>query len=227
MVFRAIRWGNRSTGVTLIAFLAGLAFLAGSCGNGGYLYVSSSDRNAYFKVPANWKFYDKRDLLVASGQSLSAESNRQISWLIGYDADPTPSIDHILSIADAPKYPVIQASVQQLALQVRDQLSLSTLRNQPYPLDRLMNANLAEMLSYKDVTLKGGLHGIRMTFEVSLNGLSNVSLNSEVIWVSQVSLVDPATQKLYQFVLRCESHCYRDNKTLLDTIADSWTVKER
>ena len=43
----------------------------------------------------------------------------------------------------------------------------------------------------------------------------------------QIAVVDPSSQKLYLFLLRCESHCYRDNRTIIDAIVNSWTVKER
>src|SRR2546425_11168290 len=109
MVFGVIRCGKRWWGTTALSLVLGLAVLSGSCSNSGFLYVSSSDRRAYFKVPANWKFFDKRDILVASGQSLSGETNRQIPWLIAFDSDPKPSLDHILSLVDAPGYPVVEA----------------------------------------------------------------------------------------------------------------------
>lgn len=227
MVFAATRNHLRRRGAILVALFLGLAILAGSCSNSGFLYVSSSDRNAYFKVPANWKFFDKRDLLVASGASLSDATNKQVPWLIGFDSDPKPSVDHIIELGYAPVYPVVQAEVQSLPFDVRDQLSLEGMRNFVYDVDQLQRRNFVEILDYKPVTLTGGLHGIRMTFQVALHGLSSVSLDNQVIWITQVTLVDAATQKLYLFVVRCESHCYQANKNLIDVIVDSWTVKER
>jgi hypothetical protein len=227
MAFSVVRPGRHRRGAVGLALFLGLVVLAGSCSNSGFLYVSSSDRNAYFKVPADWRFFDKRALLVASGQSLSTETNKQVPWLIGFDSDPKPSVEHIIKLDYPPSYPVVQAEVQSLPFAVQDQLSLSGMRNLVYQVDRLIQDNFAEMMSYKPVTLPGGLHGIQMTFQVALLGLSNVSLDNKVIWISQVTLVDPATKKLYLFVVRCESHCYRDNKSLLDTIVQSWTVKER
>jgi hypothetical protein len=210
------------------ATAAALAVLLTACSNSGYVYVSSTNRNAYFKIPASWTFYDKRDLLVASGQSLSSATDRQFPWLIGYDSSPDPSIQHIINIADATSYPVVMAQVEQLPTQVRDQFSLSSLRNWVYPVDRLAQANAAEMVSYNDdVVADGGLHGLRMTFDVTLAGNSSVIAGNKVIRVTQSSLVDPKTNLLYLFVIRCESHCYRDNKTLIDSITNSWTVKER
>lgn len=204
-----------------------MAVLVSACGSSDLFYVSSSDRNAYFKVPGSWHFFDKRYILVASGESLSGETDRQLSWLIGFDADPKPSVQHVINIAEAPKFPVIMARVQALPFQVRDQLSLSSVRNWVYPIDRLIQANAGEVLAYKDVVLRGGLHGSRITYDVALQGLSNPTTESKVIRVTQIGVVDPATRKLYLFVIRCESHCYRDNKSLIDQIVDSWTVKER
>jgi hypothetical protein len=215
----------------LSASMAGVAALtvfgAACASSGGLSYVSSSDRNAYFKVPSNWHFFDKRYIMVASGESLSAESDRQLPWLIAFDADPKPSISHVINIADATKFPVIMARVQSLPFQVRDQLSLNSIRNWVYPVDRLVQANAGEVLAYKDVVLKGGLHGLRITYDVAPQGLSNPTSGSDVIRVTQIGVVDPATSKLYLFLIRCESHCYRDNKSLIDQIVDSWTVKER
>ena len=227
MVLEALRKGNRSRRLPLAALLGAFVAVAVSCASSDFVYVSSSDRNAYFKVPGNWKFFDKRQILVASGQSLSGATDKQFSWLIGFDADPHPEVSHVVGIADAPKYPVIEARVQSLPSVVRDELSLGGLRNWVYPVDRLVQANYGEILTYKDIALKGGLHGNEMTFDVVLSGISNPTSGGSVIRVTQITVVDPSTNKLYLFMLRCESHCYRDNKVLLDSIVNSWTVKER
>jgi len=226
-VLEALRKGNRSRRLPLTALLGAFVAVAVSCASSDFVYVSSSDRNAYFKVPGNWKFFDKRQILVASGQSLSGATDKQFSWLIGFDADPHPEVSHVVGIADAPKYPVIEARVPSLPSVVRDELSIGGLRNWVYPVDRLVQANYGEILTYKDIALKGGLHGNEMTFDVVLSGISNPTSGGSVIRVTQITVVDPSTNKLYLFMLRCESHCYRDNKVLLDSIVNSWTVKER
>src|SRR6266540_2596059 len=185
------RPGQRRPGVVsaLIAGTAALAVFGAACASsGGLSYVSSSDRNAYFKVPSNWHFFDKKYILVASGQSLSGESNRQLSWLIGFDADPHPSIQHVIDITDAAKYPVVTARVQSLPAQVRDELSLVAVRYRIYPVDRLVQANAGEVLTYKDVVLPGGLHGSKITFDVILQGISNPASGSNVIRVTQIGV---------------------------------------
>src|SRR5919108_4750219 len=113
MASEPVHKANRSRGVPLAALLGAFVALAVGCAsNSDFVYVSSSDRNAYFKVPSQWKFFDKRQILVASGQSLSGATDKQFSWLIGFDADPHPEVSHVVGIADATKYPVIEARVQ-------------------------------------------------------------------------------------------------------------------
>ena len=211
----------------LLATLLGAATLLSACGNGGFAYVSSSDRKSYFKVPANWKFFDKRQILVANGQSLSPATDRQFPWLIGFDSDPKPAIDHVISAGQV--YPVVRAQVQDIAgtFATRDQLSLEGLRNSLYPVDEWLQSNRAEILDYSDIVLPDGFHGIDMVYDLILGGVSGVGGVNAVVRVHQKTVVDPAMSRLYQFWLQCESHCYRDNKSLLDQIADSWTVKER
>jgi hypothetical protein len=207
--------------------LVGLAIVLSACATGsGFQYVSSSDRKAYFKVPYNWKFYDKRDILVASGQSLSGETNRQVAWLIGFDADPAPSLEHVIDITIPPKYPAVQARVVALTFQARDQIALGSLRNVFYPVDELSNSNAAEILTYEDVVTEDGFHGSRMVYDVIIAGVSGIVPGNAVIRVNQTAVLDASSQKLYLFTIRCESHCYQANKALIDQIAASWTVKE-
>jgi hypothetical protein len=226
-------WGRapfpirQRTAFVAVALAAALAILGSACGSSGFAYVASSDHRAYFKIPDAWHFFDKRDLLVASGQSLSEASNQQIHWLIGYDADPHPEVAHIVGLADPLKYPAVMAQVQTLAPQVRDTFSLQTIRNLVYPVDQLVQANKGEVLAYKEIVLPGGLHGSQMTFDVVLGGVSTVESGNDVIRVEQTAVVDPATNTAYVFFIRCESHCFRDNGSLITQIADSWTVKER
>jgi hypothetical protein len=205
-----------------------LGFLLSACGGrDGFTYVSSTDRKAYFKVPAGWTFFDKRDILVASGQSLSAGTNEQLPWLIAYDAAPDPSLDHVLAKAVIPLDPVVFAQAQILNFQARDQLSLRGIRNYYYPVDQLRDMNVVDIIGEQDVVLPGGLHGSRVIYDIHAQGVTGIASGGAVMRVDQTGIVDASTSTLYFFVIRCESHCYRDNKTLIDQIAESWTVKER
>jgi hypothetical protein len=228
MVFARTPASRSSLPVRSFGALVGLAIALSACSTGsGFQYVSSSDRKAFFKVPHNWKFYDKRDILVASGQSLSGETNRQVAWLIGFDSDPSPSLDHVIDITVPPEYPVVQARVVELAFQTRDQIALGTLRNVFYPVDELAQSNAAEILSYEDVVTDDGFRGSKMVYDIIVAGVSGIVPGNAVIRVNQTAVLDSSSQRLYLFTIRCESHCYEKNKSLIDQIASSWTVKEQ
>jgi hypothetical protein len=214
---------------SLIALLAAVGFLASACGGGdGFTYVSSTDRKAYFKVPAGWTFFDKRDILVASGQSLSEETDKSLPWLIGYDAAPDPAVDHVLNKVYFPEHPVVFARAEVLNFQARDSMSLRGIRNYHYPVDGLIDSNFAELISRdEDIVFPGGLHGSRYVYDIHAEGVTGVTSGGSVLRVDQTGILDARTNTLYFFVIRCESHCYRDNKALIDQIASSWTVKER
>jgi hypothetical protein len=211
----------------VVAVALALAALGSACSRSSYVFVSSSDHQAYFKVPGTWHYFDKTHMLVAMGLSLSPESKSQNRFLVGFDADPAPDIGHIFNLAEAPAYPVVFAQVVSLPFSLRDPMSLEGMRNIYYPVDQLLQRNQVEILGYNDVVVKGGFHGAHLVYNVIPGGASSIRAGNSVIRVDQTTVVDAATKVMYLFVVRCESHTYRDNKALIDAIAESWTVKER
>lgn len=220
-------WLPTRQGRVGIALLVLLGVLLPACGGDGFTYVGSSDGKAFFKVPASWAFFDKRELLVASGLSLSGQANQQFQWLIGFDAAPEPSLEH-LALGNIPNHPVVLAQAQgELPFSFREDLSLRGLRNLFYPVDRLIQSNAAELLAHEDIVLPGGLHGSRVLYDVVPQGVTGVAWEGSVLRIDQTTIVDAGTRTIYSFLVRCESHCYRDNKAVIDQIVESWTVKER
>ena len=209
--------------VVLAALVAAMAVLCGACASSGFAYVSSSDHRAYFKVPDSWHYFDKRDILIASGKSLSDATNAEFKWLVGFDADPHPDVTHLFA---ALKYPAILSQVQTMSFAVRDSMSEFAMRNLVFPVDQLLNKASAEIITLKDVTLAGGFHGIHMVYDVVPGGTATVSASPGVLEVNQTTVVDPSNTTLYLLLIQCESHCYRDYSSLIDQVAQSWTVKE-
>ncbi|HEX9823946.1 MAG TPA: hypothetical protein VGB51_06085 [Actinomycetota bacterium] len=219
--------GARRVAWRPLGALVAASFVLASCGGAQYEYVKSDDDKAFFKVPISWEEYGKRELLVATGQSLSAATDEGFPWLVGYDGDPDPSLDHVLELGGAPEHPVILAQVRRLDFSTRDQISLGTLRNVFYEVDTLLQENAADIIDYEELALPDGLRGIRMVFDVITAGATTIAADNTVIRVGQVGVLDAKTENLYVFTIRCESHCYRDNETVIEQIVDSWTVKER
>lgn len=217
---------GRLTPWRLIAVVALTGLLLAACGASDFDFVGSPDRKAYFKVPLEWKEFSKRDLLAASGLDLSEVSQQTLPWLVAFDSAPRPSADHVLQLGDAPDHPVVLAQARVLDFASRDQTSLGTIRNELYPVDELIQNDSAEIRDYEELVLDEGYRGIRIEFDVALGGNAEISAGNQVIRVHQIGIVDPATETLYMFAIRCESHCFDENDKLIDQIVESWTVKE-
>lgn len=197
-----------------------------ACGGSAFDFEVSPDRSAFFKVPDDWERFNKRQMLIASGQSLNDATDQRLPWLVGYDASPNPAIDHVLNFERPPRHPVVMAQAVALDFGTRDGLSLSSIRNAIYPVDEMLENDQASILEYEELSLPDGFRGIRIEYDVISQGILPVVSGNDVIRVSQVGIHDAATETLYLFVVRCESHCYRDHDRLLSQITDSWTVKE-
>jgi hypothetical protein len=124
-----------------------------------------------------------------------------------------------------PQYPVVLARVEKLSKATRDQFSVASIRNAVYPVDQLLQNDAADILSYKEIVVSGGYHGVRMVYNLSLAGNLNVVQGNQVMRVIQIGLVDPATSLLYLLVVRCSTDCYKHNQTSIDQIASSFTVR--
>jgi hypothetical protein len=209
------------------AILLSTAMLLSACAESQFTYVQSADRTAFFRVPRDWETFDRREILVHAGLSLSQSTNEAHPWLVAVDAAPRPSVDHVLRLNDAPRYPVIDARTITLPATLHDQISLSGMRNFVYPVDRLVQEGSAEVRSYSVVSFPGGFHGNRIEFDIILGGQYQVDADNEVMRVNQLTVLDPTASTMYLFMLRCESHCYRDHQSLIEQITQSWTVKGR
>lgn len=217
--------------------VAGVLFaglVLSSCGPSGYVFTHTPDGKAYFKVPNDWKQYTKREILLTAGLSLTSRVSKELPYVVAYDSDPRPSLTHAfnLNVNQAPpRYPVVIAEVRDLNFfppADRDAFSLGQMRNLLYPIDQLAQSNQVDVISYKDdVVHAGGVRGIEMLFQASPKSIANVTPGDRVVQVYQTVAVDPATKSVYVFAVRCETHCYRDNRALIDQIVSSWTLKER
>jgi hypothetical protein len=188
----------------------------------GYHYVKNSATQTYFKVPGQWTLFDEDQIFADQATDLSPEREaaaKAALWLVGFDADPHPALSHLLNSSS--KYPVGLARVEEIADRTRDSVSLSTMRNVIFPIDQLLATGSSdlEVLSSQDIVQGGGIHGNRVIFNLRQQGL--------FMTINQTALVDPATTRQYVFVIGCEAHCYLNNRQQIDSVVESWTVKER
>ena len=200
---------------------AGAALVVG-CGSPNYHYVKSTSNRTYMRVPANWTLYDEDDLLEGSDNSAEMKAEfKRLSWSVAFDADPSPSPEHILAQAN---HPTGLVQVRTLTPIQRDSFSLSDLRRVLLPFDPLsddaQSSGEVEVLDAKEVKREGGLHG--WEFLLNLPGE-----NGEYVKWRQIALTDASVSKIHVLAITCDAECYEANEGTIDKIMDSWKVKKR
>jgi hypothetical protein len=205
--------------IRLIVGVVAVGVLAAGCGGSGYKYVKSSTNNAYYKIPEDWKLFDKQQVIASTGAQLSNDEEQGLRYLAIFDADPAPSLDHDLQTADHP-YGVVR--VRKLDIEERDTFSLAALRNEVIPIDEILDQELGEVEVVGGpftLTQKDGLRGTRIIYTVQ--GAQNS------FTVDQTGLVDPATNMVYFFIVGCDAECFAANRSTITEIAESWTVEDK
>jgi len=205
-------------GRLLVGVVAAGAFAAG-CTGSGYTYVMASTDNAYYKIPEDWKLFDKQQVIASTGAQLSNDEEMGLRYLAIFDADPKPSLEHDLQTADHP-FGVVR--VRALTIEERDTFSLAALRNEVIPIDEILDQELGDVEVVggpHTLTQKDGLRGTRIIYTVQ--GAENS------FTVDQTGLVDPATNMVYFFIVGCDADCFAANKRTITEIADSWTVEDK
>jgi hypothetical protein len=202
----------------LLLALATLAILA-ACSSSGFHYVQQSDEHTYFKVPESWKLFDENQMLAAD-RSLSKDERaaaRDATSQTGFDANPKPSVRHLL--VTGTRYPAGQAIVATLTSSVADELSLKSLRNLFFDIDGTDESTGAKVLDYRPVKFDGGFRGSKLVAELT-KGKKSFTVN-------QIAVVDQDTRKVYALIVTCTTTCYHTNQSKIDTVVDSWTVKDK
>lgn len=204
---------------TAAGAVAAGALLLSACAGSDFQYVKNSSEGAYFKVPKDWTVYDKDDIVAASGNRLSPSQEDTLRFMVAFDADPDPSLEHDLQTATRP---FGLARVRELAPDERQQFSLIALRNEIVPIDQILEEETGEielLQEPKDIATADGFAGTRLVYRVTTDDGS--------FTVDQTGLTDAQTRRVFFFIIGCESKCYDQHKRTITEIADSWTVKER
>lgn len=205
-----------------MGLLAAGAVLLVGCGGPDYHYVKSSSNLTYMRVPGDWTLYDEDALLESSDDSEEAKAQfKRLTWSVAFDADPSPSLEHILSQAD---HPTGLVQVRTLTPTQRDSFSLADLRRLLLPFDPLSDDAQAsgevEVLDAEEIERDGGLHG----WEFLLNLPTE---DGKYVKWRQIALTDAGVSKVHVLAISCDAACYEANEDTIDKVVDSWKVKKR
>jgi hypothetical protein len=219
---RAFQRPRRRARRAAVVTLAVAALLISACADSGYHYLKNTDdeTGAYFKVPDAWKIYDENAVLKRLSLSPArARVEKATSWTVAFDANSKPTLKHFEQVVTDKPFGV--AKVRELEPEERESFSLETMRNLAVSgIEEAAQQGDVEVLRSDEFTESGGFRGLRFTFNI------RDPESSRFVTFDQVSVVDPGTTKLYFLVISCSASCYQREKGTIDTVLDSWTVKE-
>ena len=207
-----------------VVLVCAVAVALAACSGSGYHYVKNSTdegSGTYFKIPEGWRVYDENEFLARLDiPPERAKARKATSWAIAFDASTNPTLKHFEQPVTAQPFGI--AEVRRLAPEERDSFSLMAMRNLVLPVDQLVETDAElEVLRMDEFTRDGGFHGLRFTFNFRYPEAK------DFVTFDQVSIVDSETKEVHLLVISCSARCYDKKKDTINTVMDSWTVKER
>jgi hypothetical protein len=214
---RTARWAASAS------LAVAVALLLSACTGSGYQYLKTSrdGTGTYFKVPDGWKVYDEREFIKTRNLSPArSQVLRDTSWTVAFDASSKPSLKHYDELVTSKPFGL--ARVRELDPDEHNQFSLEAMRNIVVPVDTLAQQGAqVEVLRVDEFSRAGGFRGLRFAFNVQPPD------SQEFVTFDQVSIVDADTKELHLLFISCSAKCYQREKGTINTVMDSWTVKER
>jgi hypothetical protein len=191
-----------------------------------YQYVShrsGTGTATYFKVPSGWTLFDQRQLLEAANGPLTSQQVSDLTgqnWSETFSGSPHASASESNSIGGG--FPTGYVEVRRLSAQEQDGFSLASLRTEVLPSDPLQASSSGSpfvVLQYSTLSRPGGLRGSSLVVDIK-------SSTGKVDTLDQVALVDGATQWVYLLAVGCSASCFGANRSVINQVVNSWTVRE-
>src|SRR4051794_13332049 len=204
--------------LALSGIVVSLIIGVSACGSSGFHYVTNRKTGTYFKVPTDWKVFDQK-AITAKLKANGVEADQAVLFATAFDAAPHPALEHFLQSDPPPAQPTGVAQVRVLNDSERDVVSLRALRNLIYNVDDGVAQSTVNVLGQADLDPPSGLHGQRIVYEVQADSGKYI--------VDQSTLLDGKAQKVWVFAVSCQSACYLDQRSKIDKVVSSWTVKKR
>lgn len=219
MAGRIARTGSRIAGLGLI-LVAGM--LVAGCGAPQFTYVADSADHTFFKVPNLWHKVDDTQL----SKEINGKNAKPTGvWSVGYDASKAPTAGHVLSPAAA--QPFAFALVGKLNSSVQASMSYDSLRDFFLPVTSPARQSAAQggfpltgfrLLHNAVLTPGQGVHGVRVTFDYKYP-------DGHLDTFDQVAFTNSSDSEVYVLLVHCLATCYSRDRSQIDTVMSSFTVR--
>jgi hypothetical protein len=202
-----------------------VAVTAAGCAAPQFTYVSDSGANAYFKVPFGWHRISDVSLAAQFKTPGSALGQAAGTWDIAFDADQAPTAVHLFS--PNARQPFAFAFITPLNATASNAMSYNGLRDVLLPVTSAARTQAArssfplthfKLLRDTMVTPGSGVHGVWDTYNYTYPGGITDTFD-------QVALTNSNSTQLYVLMVHCVATCYSQNRSQLDTIMSSFTVR--
>jgi hypothetical protein len=199
-----------------------LAVVLGGCAAPRYTFVADSSAHTYFKVPSGWAKIGNSALATATGSA----KQKSRAWAVGYDASRQPSAADVLSSVST--QPFAYATVGNISSTATNMLSYNTLRDFFLPVTAAARQTAAKagtfpltafhLLDNSMLTPADGVHGVRVVFDYTYPG-------GHVVTFDQVALANADDTEVYVLLVHCLATCYRQDRSAINTVMTSFTVR--
>lgn len=212
---QGLAWGG--------AFLLASALVSG-CSPAQYTYVSDSGNSTYFKVPHYWGQVSSTNLCQQL-ESYSQTDTCPAFWTTAYEGQRPAAASGFLDF-DLNK-PFIYAQVTPYQSTTDAALTDQTLEDSFLPVSESSreteSAEGFPLTGFKSlldepVSLSGGYHGVREVFDYTEAGAPANTFD-------EVVLTNGKDSDIYMLLLHCTASCYAQQKTTINDIMSSFTVR--
>ena len=196
-----------------------LGVTATGCGAPQYTYVANSSESTYFKVPNGWHKISGDAL-----QKVEAEVQYPAGgWQVAYEAGVGATANDFLGFGS--DQPFVFAEIGTLTQTGSQDLSYNALRDIFLPVTSTTrqseppNYPLTGFKLIRDQNLTPGLgvHGVRETFDYTLNGATDT--------FDEIALTNAEQTVVYFLVLHCTASCYSSDQTAINDVMSSFTIR--
>ena len=201
--------------------VGGCALLLGvtvaGCGAPQYTYVANSGADTYFKVPYGWHQISAAALKKVTGSSSGV-------WTVAYQAGSRPNASDLLSFDTG--QPFVFSEIGTLSATGMNELSYDSLRDFFLPVTSTARSTASSegfpytgfsQIRDQVLTPGQGVHGVRETFDYTDQGVTDT--------FDEIALTNPDQTKVYFIVLHCTSSCYSSDKTEINDVMSSFTIR--
>lgn len=221
-----LRRGSRSSLLAVSGAVVALLVLAG-CGAPEYTYVKNAADKTYLKVPSSWRQIDPAQFTAVLG-SPPAASSAEGTWIVGYDADAQPALDHLF--APDLSFPLVLVSVDAVPERSRGQVSLDVVRDFRFPVSATARQQLAlsggaggltdfQLIADEVLTPGNGIRGVHTVYSYRVDGGPPQVFD-------QRGFINDDASKLYLAIARCSAQCFQQRQQEIEDVVNSFTVRE-